>query len=186
MAADRRHPQGIWWIASDVVVAALFTWITVVSLRSPAYVDLYGEIEGAGWLLALSPNALLLIRRHAPVLALGAAGVLYLLASATQGDSNAPLALPFFTYSVGLTRPPRVSAPLVGAVALALSTTTFYGPGDPDALVIVVCRQGFSSSLAAASLQAIGLPRATDIIGGVEAWIAAGLPLSDAPADVRR
>lgn len=57
---------------------------------------------------------------------------------------------------------------------------------SPDALVIVVCRQGFSSSLAAASLQAIGLPRATDIIGGVEAWIAVGLPFSDAPADVRR
>lgn len=57
---------------------------------------------------------------------------------------------------------------------------------SPDALVIVVCRQGYSSSLAAASLQAIGLHRATDVIGGVEAWIAAGLPLSDAPADVRR
>lgn len=56
----------------------------------------------------------------------------------------------------------------------------------PELLVIVVCRQGFSSSLAAASLQSIGLPRATDMIGGVQAWIAAGLPMSDAPADVRR
>lgn len=136
--ADRRHPQGVWWVVGDVVVAALFTWITVVSLRSDAYVDLYGPVEGAGWLLALSPNALLLVRRHAPVVALGAATVLYLLASATQGDSNAPLAIPFFTYSVGLTRPPRVSATVVGAAALALSTATFYGPGSPDALVIVV------------------------------------------------
>jgi len=135
---DRRHPQGVWWVAADVLIAALFTWITVVSLRSDAYVDLYGPITGAGWLLALSPNALLLVRRHAPVAALGAATVLYLLASATQGDSNAPLALPFFTYSVGLTRPPRVSATLVGAAALALSTATFYGPGGPDALVVVV------------------------------------------------
>lgn len=137
-APDRRHPQGVWWVVTDVVVAALFTWITVVSLRSDAYVDLYGTIDGTGWLLALSPNALLLVRRHAPVAALGAATVLYLLASATQGDSNAPLAIPFFTYSVGLTRPLRVSATLVGAAALALSTATFYGPGGPDALVIVV------------------------------------------------
>ncbi|MBK8470610.1 MAG: hypothetical protein IPL45_12790 [Actinomycetales bacterium] len=135
---DRRHPQGVWWVFADLAVAALFTWITVVSLRSDAYVDLYGPINGAGWLLALSPNVLLLVRRHAPAVALGAATVLYLLASATHGDSNAPLAIPLFTYSVGLTRPPRVSAPLVGAAALAMSTATFYGPGGPDALVIVV------------------------------------------------
>ncbi len=55
----------------------------------------------------------------------------------------------------------------------------------PDLLVVVACRQGYSSSLAAASLRAVGLPRATDLEGGVEAWIAAGLPLSDGPADVR-
>lgn len=56
----------------------------------------------------------------------------------------------------------------------------------PQLLVVVVCRQGYSSSLAAASLRAVGLPRATDVIGGVEAWIEAGLPLSRGPADVRR
>jgi rhodanese-related sulfurtransferase len=55
-----------------------------------------------------------------------------------------------------------------------------------DVEVVVVCRQGYSSSLAAASLRALGLWRATDLIGGVEAWQAAGLPFSDAPADVRR
>jgi rhodanese-related sulfurtransferase len=55
----------------------------------------------------------------------------------------------------------------------------------PDVEVVVVCRQGYSSSLAAASLRAVGLSRATDMIGGVEAWLAAGLPLTDAPADVR-
>ncbi len=119
-------------------MAALFTWITVVSLRSDAYVDQYGAVEGAGLLLALSPNALLLVRRRVPVTALTAATLLYLLASATQGDSNAPLAIPFFAYSVGLTRPIRVSATIVGLAALALSTATFYGPGDPDALVVVV------------------------------------------------
>jgi rhodanese-related sulfurtransferase len=54
-----------------------------------------------------------------------------------------------------------------------------------DLEVVVVCRQGYSSSLAAASLRAIGLHRATDLAGGVEAWIAAGLPTSAGPADVR-
>jgi rhodanese-related sulfurtransferase len=57
--------------------------------------------------------------------------------------------------------------------------------GDPDLRVIVVCRQGYSSSLAAASLQRLGLHRATDVIGGVEAWLAAGLPVHRGPADVR-
>ena len=47
-----------------------------------------------------------------------------------------------------------------------------------DARIIVMCRQGFSSSLAAASLQSIGLTMATDIIGGFEAWRDAGLPVT--------
>ena len=55
-----------------------------------------------------------------------------------------------------------------------------------DLLVVVLCRQGYSSSLAAASLRANGLHRATDVIGGVEAWAAAGLPLTHDEADVRR
>lgn len=125
-------------MASDAVVAALFTWITVVSLRSDAYVDQYGPIEGAGWILALAPNALLLVRRLVPVTALIGATVLYLAASATHGDSNAPLAIPFFAYSVGYTRPVAVSATIMAVAAAALSTATFYGPGDPDLLVIVV------------------------------------------------
>ncbi len=54
-----------------------------------------------------------------------------------------------------------------------------------DLLVVVLCRQGYSSSLAAASLRAVGLHRATDVVGGVEAWAAAGLPLTAGPADVR-
>ena len=45
-----------------------------------------------------------------------------------------------------------------------------------DAHVIVLCQQGYSSSLAAASLQRLGVERATDVIGGMEAWVAAGLP----------
>jgi rhodanese-related sulfurtransferase len=55
----------------------------------------------------------------------------------------------------------------------------------PDRQIVVVCRQGYSSSLAAASLRAIGLHRATDLAGGVEAWLAAGLPTATGPADIR-
>jgi rhodanese-related sulfurtransferase len=55
-----------------------------------------------------------------------------------------------------------------------------------DLQVVVVCRQGYSSSLAAASLRDVGLHRATDLAGGVEAWVAAGLPLTGyGTADVR-
>jgi rhodanese-related sulfurtransferase len=42
--------------------------------------------------------------------------------------------------------------------------------------VIVFCNEGYSSSLAARDLQLLGLPRATDLIGGFRAWAAAGLP----------
>jgi len=55
-----------------------------------------------------------------------------------------------------------------------------------DIEVVVVCRQGYSSSLAAESLRRVGLHRATDMAGGVEAWQQAGLPLHRGPADVRR
>jgi len=43
--------------------------------------------------------------------------------------------------------------------------------------VIVICNQGYSSSLAAAALQRIGLADATDVIGGFEAWREQGLPV---------
>ena len=49
--------------------------------------------------------------------------------------------------------------------------------GDHEARIVVVCREGYSSSLAAASLQDLGLRRATDVIGGFNAWEAAGLPV---------
>lgn len=54
-----------------------------------------------------------------------------------------------------------------------------------DRVIIVACRQGYSSSLAAASLRALGLGNATDLAGGVEAWLAAGLPTTSGPADIR-
>jgi rhodanese-related sulfurtransferase len=49
---------------------------------------------------------------------------------------------------------------------------------DHEVRVIVICAQGYSSSLAAASLQDLGLVNATDVIGGFEAWKAAGLPIT--------
>ncbi|MGW2832167.1 rhodanese-like domain-containing protein [Streptomyces sp. NPDC001286] len=44
--------------------------------------------------------------------------------------------------------------------------------------VIVICNEGYASSLAAASLHSLGLSRATDLIGGFQAWRAAGLPVT--------
>ncbi|WTH22006.1 rhodanese-like domain-containing protein [Kitasatospora purpeofusca] len=45
-----------------------------------------------------------------------------------------------------------------------------------DLEVVVVCSEGYASSLAAASLRELGLHRATDLDGGFVAWAAAGLP----------
>ena len=42
--------------------------------------------------------------------------------------------------------------------------------------IIVICVDGYTSSLAAAALQDLGLHRATDVIGGFRAWTAEGLP----------
>jgi rhodanese-related sulfurtransferase len=46
-----------------------------------------------------------------------------------------------------------------------------------DLPVVVVCSEGYTSSLAAAALQDLGLWRATDLTGGFKAWAAAGLPV---------
>ena len=46
---------------------------------------------------------------------------------------------------------------------------------DPTRLVILVCADGYSSSLAAAILRDLGFARATDVIGGFRGWVAAGL-----------
>jgi rhodanese-related sulfurtransferase len=47
---------------------------------------------------------------------------------------------------------------------------------DPTLQLIVVCNDGYSSSLAAASLVDLGFARAADLEGGYRAWKAAGLP----------
>ena len=49
--------------------------------------------------------------------------------------------------------------------------------GDLDRQVIIVCNEGYQSSLAAAVAQELGYENATDLVGGFQAWRAAGLPV---------
>ena len=48
---------------------------------------------------------------------------------------------------------------------------------DRDRHVILVCADGYSSSLAAATLRDLGFPRADDLDGGFNGWVAAGFPI---------
>ncbi|MET3984952.1 rhodanese-like domain-containing protein [Streptomyces sp. PvR034] len=47
-----------------------------------------------------------------------------------------------------------------------------------DLRIVVICNEGYASTLAAASLHALGLTGATDLTGGFQAWKAAGLPVT--------
>ena len=51
-----------------------------------------------------------------------------------------------------------------------------------DLPVVVICNEGYTSSLAAASLLDLGVLRATDLVGGYRAWRAAGLPVIETDA----
>lgn len=53
--------------------------------------------------------------------------------------------------------------------------------GGLDTHLILICDQGESSSLAAASLVELGFTRVGDVVGGFDAWLAAGLPVTAAP-----
>lgn len=50
--------------------------------------------------------------------------------------------------------------------------------GGLERHVIVMCDEGYQSSLAAATLQQLGFARATDLVGGFQAWRAAGQPVA--------
>ena len=52
---------------------------------------------------------------------------------------------------------------------------------DLDSWIILICKEGYSSSLAAARLKDLGFSRATDVIDGVAGWKAAGLPIGPPP-----
>ena len=54
---------------------------------------------------------------------------------------------------------------------------------DPERPLIVMCNEGYQSSLAAATLQELGHERATDLDGGFQAWRAAGLPVEPLAPD---
>ena len=65
-------------------------------------------------------------------------------------------------------------------------------PASPDRIpqvtgydleVVVLCNEGYSSSLVADTLRALGLTRSVDVIGGFAAWRAAGLPTAPAVPD---
>jgi rhodanese-related sulfurtransferase len=46
-----------------------------------------------------------------------------------------------------------------------------------DLRIIVICNEGYASSLAVDSLHRLGLHRATDLVGGFQAWRTEGLPV---------
>ena len=57
------------------------------------------------------------------------------------------------------------------------------GPEYED-LIVVVCNEGSYSSLAARDLRDLGFERATDLVGGFRAHLAAGLPVQEEPTRV--
>jgi rhodanese-related sulfurtransferase len=73
--------------------------------------------------------------------------------------------------------------------ALAIDRTVLEWRVDPDSgathpaigslatWLVLLCQQGFSSSLAVASLLDLGATNVSDVVGGFEAWQAAGLPV---------
>jgi rhodanese-related sulfurtransferase len=61
------------------------------------------------------------------------------------------------------------------------SESADHAMDDPTRTVILICAHGYSSSLAAATLHDLGYAHATDVIGGFEAWAAAGLQVRANP-----
>jgi len=62
-------------------------------------------------------------------------------------------------------------------------TSGFANPvvAESDRMLILVCAEGYSSSLAAAALIDLGVRDVGDLVGGYEAWVDAGLPTMTAP-----
>jgi rhodanese-related sulfurtransferase len=96
----------------------------------------------------------------------------------------------------------RHEGEIPGAIAVERNVLEWrLDPASPDRLpivtgyhqpIVIVCSEGYASSLAAAVLQDLGLLGATDLTGGFRAWAAAGLPvqrvgleLLDAVGDTR-
>jgi rhodanese-related sulfurtransferase len=58
--------------------------------------------------------------------------------------------------------------------------------GGLETRLVLMCADGWSSSLAVASLRRLGFAGATDVVGGFRAWAAAGLPVRARPLRRRR
>ena len=58
-------------------------------------------------------------------------------------------------------------------------------PAGAATPVVVMCSAGYASSLAAASLRELGVEGATDLVGGFQAWAAAGLPIVEPAREAR-
>lgn len=54
---------------------------------------------------------------------------------------------------------------------------------DRGRRIILVCADGYSSSIAAATLRDLGFGRAADLDGGFNGWVAAGFPVEELWAD---
>lgn len=87
------------------------------------------------------------------------------------------------------------SANLPGAIVIDLTVLPWrLDPSVPwrvaeatawDLRWILICRHGYSSALAAWNLRQMGMDRATDVIGGFDAWVSEGLPTTWSAADER-
>ena len=81
----------------------------------------------------------------------------------------------------------RIDGVIPGSVHVPLSvlywrldsTSGYADPAltDTGRHIVLCCAHGYSSSIAAATLHELGFDRAMDIVGGFEAWAAAGLPV---------
>jgi rhodanese-related sulfurtransferase len=89
------------------------------------------------------------------------------------------------------TRVDRAAGVVPGSLHLPLSVlqwrvdpdSSWRNPhvGGLETRLILICDHGESSSLAAASLRELGFTQVGDVVGGFEAWLAAGLPVTQAP-----
>jgi rhodanese-related sulfurtransferase len=70
----------------------------------------------------------------------------------------------------------RRDGELPGARVISRNVLEWRLDSSCERPVIVVCDEGYQSSLAAATLRRLGVD-ATDMVGGVQAWRAEGLPL---------
>ena len=112
------------------------------------------------------------------------------LARLSPADAHAALASGALLIDTRCAELRRTSGVIPGSVHVPLSVLYWRldpssGHADPrvsdfERQVVLVCADGYSSSIAAATLRDLGFVRATDLDGGFAAWAAAGLPVEPA------